>query len=156
MYVPWFGALACLAARGSLAVFERLRFRRRWQSRFDFLWTYSYARGLRDSLGSMDALCALREDALPPMTQQIDVARALAPQVERLNIDVPSRLVVVCAEAPVGTIDLRPNLAEPLLPWLVREVSARLSDELLLEFARAALLREPEDTRPDTRILGTG
>jgi GT2 family glycosyltransferase len=156
MVAPWLGAPVCLVARGLLAIYERLRLRRRWQARFDFLWAYSYSRGLRDSLGSMDALRALRQDALPRLTQQIDVARALVPQVALLNIDVPSSLIVVCKDAPVGTIDLRPNMSEPLLPWLVREISSRLSAELLLEFARAALLREVEGTHPDTTVLGTG
>jgi hypothetical protein len=104
----------------------------------------------------MDGLRALRRNALPGLTQQIDVARALAPQVERLNIDVPSRLVVVYEDEPVGAIELHPNVAEPLLPWIVHEVSARLSSALLLEFARAAAARGLEGSRPDTWFLGAG
>jgi len=155
MYVPWIGALVCAVMSGMIPIFERLRLRRRWQARVDFLWAYSYWRGLHDSLGSLKALRALRQTALPPLTQQIDVGRVLAPQVERLNVDVPSRLVIVYGDAPVGSIDLRPDLDEPLLPWLVRAISSRLSSELLLEFARASLLRDPETIDPPWRFLET-
>lgn len=155
MFVPWIGALACAFVRGLLPIYERFGLRRRWQVRVDFLWAFSYWRGIRDALGSLKALRALRRTALPPLTQQIDVGRPLAPQVERLNVDVPSRLLVVYRDAPVGSIALRPDLAEPLLPWLVREISARLSAELLLEFARESVLRDSEGLRPPARFLET-
>jgi GT2 family glycosyltransferase len=156
MYVPWVGILLCPAARGLLRISQRFGLRRRWQARSDFIWTFAYWRGLRDAVGSMTALRALQQTALPPLTQQIDVGLPLTPQVQFLNIDVPSRLVVVYEGAPVGAIDLLPNMAEPLLQWIVRQIPHRLSAELLLELARAALLRDPEGVHPAARFLETG
>jgi GT2 family glycosyltransferase len=153
MYAPWLGATICLGLRGVIRFLERLRLRRRWQARLDFVWTYFYWRGLRDSLGSMAAVRALRQSPLPPLTQQIDVSRPLAPQVALLNIDVPSRLVVAHEGRAVGSIDLIPDIDEPLLPWIVREITVRLRRELMLEFARVALLRDPDHPDPSIRFL---
>ena len=113
----------------------------RWERRFNALQTYAYWRGLRDSVGSLKGLRALRWTAPPSITQKIDDARPLAPQVERLNIDETSRLVVMYQHEPLGSIQLHPSNLEPLLPWLVREITGRLSRELLLQVARAGLLR---------------
>jgi hypothetical protein len=73
--------------------------------------------------------------------------------VALLNIDVPSRLVVAHEGRAVGSIDLVPDIAEPLLPWIVREITTRLRKELMLEFARVALLRDPSKADPSIRFL---
>src|SRR5258708_40182558 len=102
----------------------------------------------------MSGVRALRENAAPSLTQQIDVGYPLAPQVQRLNIDVPSRLVVDYEGASVGSIDLRPGIDEPLLPWIVRAISTLLRAELLLEVARATL-PQSENAAPATRVPAT-
>jgi GT2 family glycosyltransferase len=156
MYAPWLGVALCLAARGLLTVYERLRVRRRWQARFDFVWSYSYWRGARKAAGSTAAVRAFRQVVVPTLMQEIDVGFPLAPQVVRLNIDVPSSLVVAYEGRPVGSIDLHPGVADPLLPWIVRAISSRLPAQLLLELARAAVAPHSESVDSITRFLETG
>src|SRR5207244_9376441 len=77
MYLPWIGDLICVGRIALLRIPERLRLRRRWERRFNALQTYAYWRGLRDSVGSLKGLRALRWTAPPSITQKIDVARPL-------------------------------------------------------------------------------
>ena len=139
MYAPWLGVALCFLLRGMTRVREKLRLRRRWRSGVDFMWAFSYWRGLHDRLGSRRGLRALRAAAIPAGDQEIDVRRPLPPQVARLNIDVPSTLTIKYDGRTVGRLDLKPNLDEPMLAWLSRELCAHLSSEILGEVARASL-----------------
>jgi hypothetical protein len=116
---------------GLVAAYGRLRLRRRWLSCVDFIWKYSYWRGLRDILGSMDAVRALRESAAPTPTQSVDVGQPLAPQVAALNFDVPSLLEIRIDERAIGRLELKPDLTEPVLPWLVREITHHLAPSVV-------------------------
>jgi glycosyltransferase involved in cell wall biosynthesis len=155
MFLPWIGDLIFLARATLLWIPERLRRRRSWQAKFDVLQTYAYWRGLRRAVGSMKAVHALRETALPPMTQQIDASRPLAAQVERLNIDVPSRLLVLYKDDAVGSIELNPGNPEPLLPWIVREISERMASTLLLDVARGVLVQQAAEAASDVQLIET-
>jgi hypothetical protein len=103
----------------------------------------------------MAALHDLRATAMPPMTQQLDASRPLAPQVERLNIDVPSRLLVLFKDEIVGSVELHPSNPEPLLPWIVQEISGRMASTLLLDVARDVLLQHVEEPRGDAQLIET-
>ena len=146
MYVPWLGAALCFWRRGVVRVHEALRLRRRWRSGVDFLWAYSYWRGLHDALGSMKGLRELRRTAIAFPPQEVDVRRPLPQQVAGLNIDVPSSLVVLLDGRPVGRLDLKPTLNEPFLPWLSHQISAHLSEEIMAEAARASLSGSGEES----------
>ena len=139
MLAPWLGATLCFLLRGVTRMREKFRLRRRWRSGVDFMWAFSYWRGLHDRLGSLRGVRALRAAAVPAPDQEIDVRRPLRPQVARLNIDVPSTLTVLYDGRTVGRLDLKPNLNEPMLAWLSRELCAHLSSEILAEVARASL-----------------
>jgi GT2 family glycosyltransferase len=131
LYLPWVGAALCFLMLGLVAAYGRLRLRRRWLSCVDFIWKYSYWRGLRDILGSMDAVRALRESAAPTPTQSVDVGQPLAPQVAALNFDVPSLLEIRIDERAIGRLELKPDLTEPVLPWLVREITHHLAPSVV-------------------------
>ncbi|HLW17481.1 MAG TPA: glycosyltransferase, partial [Actinomycetota bacterium] len=137
MYAPWLGATLCFFLRGVTRIREKLRLRRRWRSGVDLMWAYSYWRGLHDRLGSLRGVRALRAAAVAQPDQDIDLHRPLPEQVSRLNIDVPSSLSILYDRRPIGRLDLKPNLTEPMLPWLSRELCAHLSSEILAEVARA-------------------
>lgn len=139
MFAPWLGATLCFLLRGVTRVREKLRLRGRWRSGVDFMWTYSYWRGLHDRLGSLRAVRALRAAAVPAKDQEIDVRRPLPPQVARLNIDVPSTLTIKYDGRTVGRLDLEPNRNEPTLEWISWELRTNLSSEILAEVARASL-----------------
>jgi glycosyltransferase involved in cell wall biosynthesis len=136
MRAPWLGDLVSAAGRVSLRVYERLRRRGRWQSRFAFLRSYAYWRGVRDASGSRAGLRALVATAVRPAPQTIDVAEDIGPQVQRLRVDTPGTLVVTYRAEPLGAVEIRVGLEEPFLPWLVREISSRLSASLLIVLAR--------------------
>ena len=139
MFAPWLGVTLCFLLRGVTRVREKLRLRRRWRSGVDFMWTYSYWRGLRDRLGSMHGLRALRAAAIPAKDQEIDVRRPLPPQVARLNIDVPGTLTIKYDGRTVGRLELEPNRNEPVLAWISWELRTNLASEILAEVARASL-----------------
>jgi hypothetical protein len=86
----------------------------------------------------MDGLRAVRGRP-GPLHQELDVSRDLGPQVRELNNDVASTVIVTYEGVAVGSIELPAHIEEPLLPWLVRELGARLRDELLMEITRRAL-----------------
>jgi GT2 family glycosyltransferase len=153
---PRISGLICVAGVALLWIQERLRFRLRWHATFDVLETRAYWRGLRDSVGSMEDLRALRETALPPMRQQIDASRPLMCQVEGLNIDVPSHLVVTYDDEPIGSIELHPSDPEPLLAFIVQKITSNMSTPLLLQLARGALLQEAGETSFDSQFTETG
>ena len=144
MFAPWLGVTVCYFMRGKTRIAEKLRLRRRWRAGVDFMWAYSYYRGLHDRLGSVQSLRALKGTGVAHPPQQVDVRRPLPPQVAQLEIDVPSSLVILFDGRPVGRLDLKPNLMEPMLAWLLREICVHLSREILAEVARAALSEVPD------------
>ena len=152
MFAPWAGAILCAIKRVSLRVWERFGLRKRWLRSFNFLWMYSYWRGLRAAAGSLKEVRALRAMALPELRQQIDILQPLEPQVRSLNIDIPSRLIVTAGDEALAVIMIPAELEEPLAPWLARELSGRLSETLVLALARDALA----DGVPLRRMLELG
>ena len=144
MFAPWLGVTVCFFMRGKTRIAEKLRLRRRWRAGVDFMWAYSYYRGLHDRLGSVQSLRALKRTGVAHPPQRVDVRQPLPPQVAQLEIDVPSSLVILFDGRPVGRLDLKPNLMEPMLAWLLREICAHLSPEILAEVARAALSEVPD------------
>lgn len=136
MRAPWLGVLLSVAGRGLLRVYGRIHRRGRWQSRFAFLRTFAYWRGVRDAVGSRADLRTLVASAVRPASQTIDLVEDIGPQVQRLQIDAPGPLVVTYMGEPLGTIEIRAGLEEPFLPWLVREISYQLSASLLIVLAR--------------------
>jgi len=139
MFAPVLGAMLCLPLRGMLAIAERVRLRRRWRAGVDFMWAYSYWRGLHDALGSFKAVRALRATAIAPPDQQVDLREPLAPQVSQLAIDVPSTLWILFGGRPVASVRVKPDLNEPFLPWLRDRIAKEMTTGLLSEVARAAL-----------------
>ena len=139
MFAPWLGVTLCFALRGLLAVAERFRLRRRWRAGVDFIWTYSYWRGLHDALGSLKAVRALRATAIAPADQEVEVRQPLGPQVSRLNIDVPCTVAILFDGRPIASVRVKPDLNEPFLPWLSTRISEEMTPRLLGEVARAAL-----------------
>jgi len=140
MIAPWLGAMLCFVLRGFLLVAERVRLRRRWRAGVDFIWAYAYARGLHEALGSHKAVHALRASAPAPPEQHVDLRQPLAPQVETMNIDVPSTVVILFGGRPVATVRVKPDINEPFLPWLSKRISEEMAPGLLGAVARASLL----------------
>jgi GT2 family glycosyltransferase len=135
MWLPLAGRVANFLARRMLAIEERLHLRGRWLRRVDFLLTYAYWSGLREALGSMKAVRTLRRGAPTPPRQELDVAAPLGPQVQALDIDAPGPVIVTYRGDAVGSLEIDPSLREPVLPWLVREISYRFSATMLLRVA---------------------
>jgi hypothetical protein len=136
MYMPWLGFVSCVLKRGLLRIWERFGLRGRWQRDYAFVTWYGYWRGLHDAVGSMKNLRALRAAAPPMLEQHVDVAEDLAAQVQTLTVDVPSIINVAYRGSFVGSVELRAHIEEPLLTWMLREVPAILTTELLTEIAR--------------------
>src|SRR5205814_1824211 len=79
MFAPWLGVTVCFFMRGKTRIAEKLRLRRRWRAGVDFMWAYSYYRGLHDRLGSVQSLRALKGTGVAHPPQQVDVRRPLPP-----------------------------------------------------------------------------
>jgi GT2 family glycosyltransferase len=156
MYLPWLGAVVCLAKRLLVRLWEFLGFRGRWLRGFAFVTWYGYWRGLRDATGSMKELRRLRERAFPRLHQEIDVARDVAPQVRELIVYVPSTILIRYEGVAVGSIDLPAHIEEPLLPWLVRQISTQLTEDLLIEIAGGVLPAGVDAVEHGGRIFETG
>jgi GT2 family glycosyltransferase len=153
MRAPWLGMALCFLARGVVTVCEPLRLRRRWRSGVGFIWEFSYWRGIRDVVGSTEGLRAVQRTAARPVTQHVDLAEPLPPQVTRLEIDVPSTLEIWLDGKAIGRLDLRPSQSAPMLEWLTREIAAHLAPEVLAELGRRALEQGGVRSGMDTWFL---
>jgi hypothetical protein len=107
-----------------------------------------YWRGLRDVTGSMKELRRIKSLASPPLRQEIDLSKDLGPQVKGLNIDVPSTVILAVEGSPVGQIELDSQITQPLLEWIVQSVITGLHAEVVVELARAAGHRHPDELDP--------
>jgi hypothetical protein len=156
MYLPWLGAVVCLFKRGMLRVWEFFGLRGRWLGNYAFVTWYGYWRGLRDATGSMRELRRLRERAFPRLHQEVDVSGDLAPQVRELTVYVPSTILIRYKGVAVGSIDLPAHIEDSLLPWLIRQISKQLTDELLIEIARGVLPVAVDIVEHGGRVFETG
>ena len=154
-YAPVVGWFLQAIIRGKLKLLERFGFYRRWLRSLTVIRTYAYWRGLRESAGSMRDLRLIRQSAPPRLQQVIDVSVDLGFQVRALTVDIPSTILIVHAREVIGALDLHAHIEEPLLPWIVREMSSQLKDPLMLGLA-ASVLPTPIATPGDGRVFETG
>jgi GT2 family glycosyltransferase len=132
MFVPWLGLLFVLARRALMRAHEWFGLRGRWQLSLEFIVAYAYWRGLKDVLGGLSAVRALRMTAEQLEWQRVDISEPLAPQLEVLNLDATCRLTIAYAGESLRSLEIDPNNPEPLLPWLVHEISSDPTTLLLI------------------------
>ena len=96
-----------------LPIFQRTQMRRRWLLWFGHLRGYAYWRGVRDVLGSWEALLAFRAQAAPIRQARLDIRDGLPAELPPLLIEGPSLLTITWGEHCLGELYLPEALQSP-------------------------------------------
>jgi GT2 family glycosyltransferase len=147
---PQFGDLITTLLRWILPICERYQLRRRWLSYFNHIRGYAYWRGVRDALGGWQALMAYRAAAHAPIEQQIDISNGLPKLLPDIPVDVPSRLVVLFREQPIGTLQLSAPIDMPLRPYLAEQLIEQLGPTLQTVLNQTLILDTEQSSTADS------
>jgi GT2 family glycosyltransferase len=124
---PWLEAPLARAGGVALDLFERLHLRGRWHRLHLLLRGHAYWCGVREALGTREALAAYQREATVP-EQTLELAQGLPP-LEALGdfwVHGPSRLRVTWDGEPIAMLHLSLSIEEPLRPFLARWLATRL------------------------------
>lgn len=121
-----------------LPILERTQMRRRWLSWFGHLRGYAYWRGVRDVLGSWDALLAYRAQAAPIRQAKLDIRDGLPAELPPLLIEGPSLLTITWGERYLGELHLPGALQSPSHAVLADRMIRRLWEWLWMPPSQAA------------------
>lgn len=114
----------------TLPLFERAQLRRRWLAYFNHVRGYAYWRGIRDALGSWQALLEYRQGATPLPHQQLDISAGLPAELPTLWVDGPSTLDIIYRGTLLGILRLPYAIEEPLRPYLARQLIEQFGPQL--------------------------
>ena len=124
-----------------LPFFERLQMRRKWNVLFGHARGYAYWRGVRDALGSWQALRTYQADAPPIPSFHLDISCGLPHVLPELWVEGPSNIIVSWRGRQVGMLQIEKPIEEPVRRYLVDQLISQLGPEIevmLAEFHRLA------------------
>ncbi len=113
-----------------LPLFERTQMRRRWFSYFNHVRGYAYWRGVRDELGSWNALLEYRRNALPLPQQVLDISDGLPDILPELWVDGPSTLQITYRGGCLGTLRLMGPIEVPVRQYLSEQLISQLGQQI--------------------------
>lgn len=113
-----------------LPVLERTQMRRRWLLWFSHLRGYAYWRGVRDVLGSWDALLAYQAQAAPIPRARLDISDGLPAELPPLLIEGPSLLTITWREHCLGELCSPGPIESPLHSFLADRIVEQLERQL--------------------------
>jgi glycosyltransferase involved in cell wall biosynthesis len=128
-----------------LPFFERTQMRRRWLLWFNHLRGYAYWRGVRDVLGSWDALLAYQAEAAPLPRASLDISDGLPGELPPLWVDGPMMLTVTWREQRLGKLYLPGSIESPLRSFLASRIAEQLERQIWIVLGQAEHL--PWDSR---------
>ena len=117
-----------------LPLFERTRMRMKWLTTFNAVRGYAYWRGVRDALGSREALGEYRAGALPIPHQTLDITNGLPAILPPIWVNGPCQLTITYQDQTLGTLMLYRHIEAPLHPYLTQQLIAQLGDKLTAIF----------------------
>ena len=121
-----------------LPVFERTQMRRRWLLWFSHLRGYAYWRGVRDVLGSWDALLAYCAQAAPIRRARLEISDGLPAELPPLLVEGPSLLTVTWRGHCVGELYSPGPIESPLHSFLADRMIGQLWNKLWMPPGQAA------------------
>ena len=121
-----------------LALDERLGLSRRWHRQISLLQAYHYTRGVRDALGSREALLAYRAEAPIPL-QEVDVTHGLPEEFPGFWVHGQSDLRVTAHGETLGTVHIPRPIHAPLREYLAELLATRFAAPLWLMFERRGI-----------------
>lgn len=121
-----------------LALYERLGLSRRWHRQISLLQAYQYTRGVRDALGSREALLAYRAEAPIPL-QEVDVTHGLPEELSSFWVHGQSDLRVTAHGETLGTVHIPRPIHAPLREYLAELLATRFATPLWLMFERRGI-----------------
>jgi hypothetical protein len=127
---PQFGDILTVALRSVLPLFERTKMRRRWLAYFNHVRGYAYWRGVREALGSWEALLAYQAGAMSIPSQVMDISRGLPQDLPALWVNGPSEIELIYHGAHLGHLHLEKSIEDPLYPYLTKQIIHQLSPQL--------------------------
>ncbi len=127
---PAVGDRIVAVLQSMLPLFERTQMRRRWLSYFNHVRGYAYWRGVRDALGSWNALLKYRRNALPIPQQLLDISDGLPPKLPKLWVDGPSTLQITYRGECVGTLHLMRPIESPVRQYLSEQLISQLGAQI--------------------------
>lgn len=122
-----------------LPFFERTQMRRRWLLWFNHLRGYAYWRGVRDVLGSWDALLAYQAEAAPLPRASLDISDGLPGELPPLWVDGPMLLTVTWREQRLGKLYLPGSIESPLRSFLADRIVEQLERQLWIAQSQVAI-----------------
>lgn len=145
----------CIVAllQAMLPIFERMQMRRRWLAYFNHVRGYAYWRGVRDALGSWQAMLDYRAGALPLPHQHLDISNGLPETLPPLWVDGPSALHITCCGRELGTLKLLQPIQEPLRPYLAQQLIEQFGAQLSAMIADVELPQQRSAVAPDEPIM---
>ena len=145
MRAPAAGDALMRGLRAQLPLYERAQMRRRWLKTFNNMRGYAYWRGVRDALGSWDALRRYQAEALPLPEAELRLDGGLPAALPQLWVEGPSRLSLSMGGQPFDTLRLDSHIEGPLRPFLaealIEQFQPRLAAALGLD-----TLPEPQNS----------
>ncbi len=106
--------------------------RRLWRRWFDHLPGYAYWRGVRDTMGSWEALQAYQRKTPMVPEQHLDLSDGLPAVMPPFWIDGPSRVIVTYHGQQIGTLILETAIEAPLREYLAVQLTEQLGPQLWL------------------------
>jgi len=128
-----------------LPFYERAKMRRCWLECFNHLRGYAYWRGVRDVLGSWDALLAYQAQAAPIPRARLDISEGLPAELPSLWVDGPSTLSVTWRRQRLGELYLPGPIEVPLRSYLASRIAEQLETRIWIMLSQAEYL--PWDSR---------